>query len=78
MVTHLSDTARRCKGLLSRIHTQHEAMAERYNRGVRQQSFDKGELVFLHQKGTEKLEPRWRGPFRIHSRGDHDVSYCLG
>lgn len=46
-------------------------MADRYNRGVRPQELTTGDLVLLHQKGSAKLEARWRGPFIIACAGDH-------
>ncbi len=54
-----------------------EEEATRYNRGVKEAPLDINDMVMLHQKSAGKLEPRWRGPFRIAQCGDHEVSYQL-
>lgn len=46
-----------------------ERDAMRYNAGGREIFHEVGSLVMVHQKKTTKLEPRWRGPFRIASSG---------
>ncbi len=57
---------------------QKEAMAARYNRGVTEAIHHIGDLVMLYQESTRKLEPRWRGPFRISKYGGtHGRSFLL-
>ena len=57
---------------------QKEVMEARYNKGINKTTHHLGDLVMLHQKSTGKLEPRWRGPFRIHEYGGaHGLSFVL-
>ena len=37
----------------------------RYNRGIYKVEYHIDDLTMLYQKNTTKLQPRWRGPFRI-------------
>ena len=61
-----------------RSNEQKEQEAIRYNKGVKQATHHVGDLVMLHQKNTNKLEPRWRGPFRISGYGgSHGVSFRI-
>lgn len=62
---------------LAKSQAQKATMKERYDQSVKPYSFEFGDLVFLHQKKTDKLEPRWRGPFSIAGFGEHGVSYNL-
>jgi hypothetical protein len=63
--------------VLDRVLAQKEKMIQRYNRKVRHQPLIPGQLVFLRQKNTGKLKPRWRGPFRVRAIGRHGVSYQI-
>lgn len=55
-----------------------EQEAMKYNKGVRPAVFSAGDLVMLHQKTSGKLQPRWRGPFRIDSFAtDRQLSYII-
>ena len=55
-----------------------ELEATRYNKGVRHTVFAPGELVMLYQKTAGKLQPRWRGPFRVsHFATERGLSYVL-
>jgi hypothetical protein len=55
-----------------------EDMASRYDRGVRPVYHQLQDLVMLHQKISGKLQPRWRGPFRIQDYGgSHGKSFVL-
>lgn len=55
-----------------------EKDAMRYNAGVKEIFHQVGSLVMVHQKKTIKLEPRWRGPFRIaSSSGVRGVSWRI-
>ena len=55
-----------------------EQEAFRYNKGVTETLHHLGDLVMLYQKHTGKLEPRWRGPFRIFDYGgSHGKSFTL-
>ena len=57
---------------------QKEREALRYNRGVRQEVFEPGDLAMIYQKNTKKLEPRWRGPFSVEGFASiRGVSYTL-
>ena len=57
---------------------QKEDEAARYNRGVKQATHHVGDLAMLYQKVTKKLQPRWRGPFRISGYGGtHGRSFTL-
>ena len=59
-------------------HERKEQEAIRYNRRIKQVTHHIGDLIMLHQKNTKKLEPRWRGPFRISGYGgSHGVSFRL-
>lgn len=61
-----------------RSDQQKQAMATRYNRGIIRATHHVDDLVMLFQKSTGKLEPRWRGPFRIASYGgSHSSSFVL-
>jgi hypothetical protein len=62
----------------SRSKEQKEEMALRYNKGVKRVVHHLGDLVMLYQERTRKLQPRWRGPFRISGYGgSHGVSFTL-
>ena len=74
---HLDTSSTRREITIEKLRSHRTKMAERYNRGVRKATLHEGDLVFLHQKNTGKLEPRWRGPFRIRGYGPHDVSFTL-
>jgi hypothetical protein len=55
-----------------------EDMAFRYDRGVRLVCHQLQDLVMLHQRTSGKLQPRWRGPFRIQDYGgSHGKSFVL-
>ena len=56
-----------------------EQEAIKFNRGVRHNTvFANKDLVMLHQKASGKLQPRWRGPFRVEGFGsDRQLSYVL-
>ena len=55
-----------------------EKEAARYNKGVRLAVFAPGNLAMLYQKNAGKLQPRWRGPFRVDGFADErGVSYRL-
>lgn len=70
--SELHDTVRR----LSLARKEQEAA--RYNKGVRLRVFAPGDLVMLYQKDAGKLQPRWRGPFRVDSFGsERELSYVL-
>ena len=57
---------------------EHKAkMAARYNRRVKLKLHSIGDLVMPYQKGTSKLQPRWRGPFLVRGIGTRGVSYYL-
>jgi hypothetical protein len=57
---------------------QRENEAARYNRGISRATHHPNDLVMLYQKKTGKLEPRWRGPFRISGYGgSHGISFTL-
>ena len=57
---------------------QKEAMAVRYNKGIKQTTHHPGDLVMLYQEHSGKLQPRWRGPFRISGyAGTHGLSFSL-
>ena len=50
--------------------------AAKFDKGIQPREFAEGDLVFLYQKNTGKLEPRWRGPFRVEGYGGtHGISY---
>ena len=52
--------------------------ATRYNRGITKADHQIGHLVMLYQKNTGKLQPRWRGPFRVAGYGgSHGLSFTL-
>ena len=60
------------------LNRQKEQMAARYNRGVKEVVHLVGDLAMLYQKYTGKLQPRWRGPFRISGYGgSHGRSFAL-
>lgn len=61
----------------ARREAHKDSMKARYDRGVRPVAFSTGDLVFLHQERSNKLEPRWRGPFKISGVGVHGVSYTI-
>lgn len=53
---------------------------ERFDKGVRRQSFTPGQLVMLYDKKTagQKLKPSWRGPFVVTGfGGDFGKSYTI-
>jgi hypothetical protein len=53
---------------------------ERHDLGIHNQSFSPGQLVMLHDAKTasQKLRPRWRGPFVVTGfGGDKGKSYTL-
>ena len=55
-----------------------EAEAVRYDKGLNKVIHHIGNLVMVYQKGVAKLQPRWRGPFRIKGYGgSHGVSFTL-
>lgn len=55
-----------------------ELEAHRYNRGIKQTIHQLGDMVMLFQKDVGKLQPRWRGPFRIKGYGgSHGISFTL-
>ncbi len=57
---------------------QKEKEARKYDRGVRQVHHNIGDQVMLYQKSTGKLEPRWRGSFKISGHGGgHEISFTL-
>lgn len=57
---------------------QKEAEARKYDKGVRRAVHEIGGTVMLFQKGTGKLQPRWRGPFKISNYGgSHGTSFTL-
>ena len=61
---------------LSRL--QKEADAARYDRGITRTIHHIDDLVMVYQKNTGKLQPRWRGPFKISGYGgSHGVSFTL-
>ena len=64
---------------VSRRSIQKKAQEKaRYDRGIIPASHGIFSLVMLHQKDTKKMEPRWRGPFRVIGYGgSHDASYIL-
>ncbi|KAL2036817.1 hypothetical protein N7G274_010475 [Stereocaulon virgatum] len=45
---------------------RHEMEVHRYNRGIKRVIHNIGDLVMLFQKDVGKLQPRWRGHFRIN------------
>ncbi|KAM0800623.1 hypothetical protein BDR22DRAFT_889337 [Usnea florida] len=52
--------------------------AAEYNKRICRVVHHLGDLVMLYQKDTGKLEPRWRGPFRITNYGgSHNLSFKL-
>jgi len=52
--------------------------AARYDRGISQVVHHIRDLVMVYQKNTGKLEPRWRGPFKVVGYGGtHGVSFVL-
>ncbi len=54
-----------------------DAMKTRYDRGVKPVTFAVGDLVMLYQEGVGKLQPRWRGPFKVSGYGGHGVSFTI-
>jgi hypothetical protein len=61
---------------LSRL--QKEIDAARYNKGVTRTVHHIDDLVMVYQKDTGKLQPRWRGPFKISGYGgSHGASFTL-
>lgn len=55
-----------------------EEEMERYNRGITRTYHAIGTLAMIYQKKTNKLEPRWRGPYRITGYGgSHQHSFTL-
>ena len=55
-----------------------EMEAYRYNKGITETVHHIGDLVMLYQKDAGKLQPRWRGLFRINGYGgSHGVSFTL-
>ena len=54
-----------------RSKDQKEKEAAYYNRGIKRATHHVGDLVMLYQKHGKKLEPRWRGPFKISGYGKH-------
>ena len=57
---------------------QKEAMARRYDKGVKAKVHEIGSMVMLWQKNTGKLQARWRGPFKITGYGgSHGLSFKL-
>lgn len=49
-----------------------------HNKGIREDTFVRGDLVMVYQKNTSKLQARWRGPFIISGPGGtHGRSYAL-
>ena len=55
-----------------------EIEAYKYNKGITETVHHIGDLVMLYQKDVGKLQPRWRGPFRISGYGgSHGVSFTL-
>lgn len=57
---------------------QKEADTMKYNKWVEQVVHLLGSHVILHQKNPGKLQPRWRGPFTVHSYGsERHLSYLL-
>jgi hypothetical protein len=53
--------------------------ASRYGRSSSTRPpFSPGDLIMLYQDNTGKLEPRWRGPFKIDGfGGTHGISYKI-
>lgn len=57
---------------------QKESMANRYDRGVKRAIHHLGDMVMLYQERSGKLQPRWRGPFKIIDYGgSHGASFVL-
>ena len=57
---------------------RHEMEAHRYSKGIKRVIHSIGDMVMLFQKDVGKLQPRWRGPFRINGYGgSHGVSFTL-
>jgi len=53
-------------------------MARRYNKRVRTVVHEIGSLVMLGQRCGGKLQPQWRGPFKISGYGGtHSLSFTL-
>ena len=65
----LHDKVRQCS------QDQKEKEAAYYNKGIKRATHHVGDLVMLYQKKGKKLEPRWRGPFRITGYGKHGTSF---
>jgi hypothetical protein len=55
-----------------------EQDVHRYGKGIKRVIHNIGDMVMLFQKDVGKLQPRWRGPFRINGYGgSHGVSFIL-
>jgi len=68
----LHDMVREC------TRRKREDEAARYNKGIRQVVHHIDDLAMLYQKDTKKLQPRWRGPFKISGYGgSHATSFTL-
>jgi transposase InsO family protein len=55
-----------------RIRKDQQRQQVRYNKTVRPQEYQPGNLVLVHETAkaktrTDKLAPKWTGPYRIHS-----------
>ncbi|SLM38554.1 Ribonuclease H-like domain [Lasallia pustulata] len=68
---HLLDLTTRRAEIAQSNEEEKAKMEERYNRGVKHRRLLPGEFVFLHQRESTKLGPRWRGPFVIARAGEH-------
>ena len=62
---------------VSRLSKEKKAKEKlRYDRGATAVVRQLSSLVMLHQKNTGKLEPRWRGPFRLRGYGGKHYTSC--
>ena len=57
---------------------RHEMEVRRYSKGITRTIHHIGDLVMLYQKDVGKLQPRWRGPFRVSGYGGtHGISFTI-
>ena len=67
-----------CRADVSELDAEEkEKRTRRYNRYLANEMYCVDDLVMVYQKNEGKLEPRYRGPFRISSVGEHETSFRL-
>lgn len=62
----------------ARSDQRKENEVTRFNRKITPHTFSFEDLMILYQEKSEKLKPRWRGPFIIQGFGrEHEISYHI-